>query len=428
MTYWIALHVLDYFIYLLIYREIFHAKLQESAIWIAGLLFGSCAGMVVLNEIGIFSYGGKAIAFTCVIALLILAKQGRLRTLLLFPIAFLLSGSIHVLFSYLFSFLLGVSYREYHDVKVYTLLTEVPLLLILLFIWFENRKKEEQPMIQFSVPKYLIIFLGSCCVFFLVAVSQGFMLGEADIDMLVKPMAICMTVGGIVFVGLGLWQIILEMRAREYQLENEHYRNYLDKQETHIRDIIDSDQRIRSFRHDIRAHLIALEAGVDKGDLDFLKQYLIRMKEENELSSIVVYTGVAAVDAIIAEWHEKAIKNQVEWNWDGSLLTGTNIEPFDLCVIFSNLLSNAVEAVLLVEDGKEKRIDVYSAIFQGNLIIRISNTCKMDARTADVVKTTKADRANHGFGTKNVLDIVKKRQGTMESKVSNGLYEVEIMA
>ncbi|MBP5669705.1 MAG: GHKL domain-containing protein [Lachnospiraceae bacterium] len=427
MIYWIGLHILDFFTYLLIYRVIFHAKIRKSIGWITGLLLGSCALMAAFNEFGIFSYGGQPIALTCCIALLILTQESRFRAFLLFPIAFFMSGSINILFSYFFSFLLQVSYKEYLDSKMFKLLTEIPLLVVLIALWLRSRKKKEESLLQFSIPKYLIILLGAVCIFFVVAVSQGIMLGKAEADALIQPMAVGLAGGGVVFIGLVIWQIVLEMRARKYQLENEYYRNYLEKQETHIRDIIEADQKIRSFRHDMRAHLTALEAGVAKEDIDFLKQYLARMKEENNSTSIEVYTGSAAVDAVIGEWREKADKGQVKWHWDGSLLKNTNLEPFDLCVIFSNLLSNAVEAALQIEEGREKKVDVYSAIFQENLIIRVANTCRMDAQMAEAGRTTKSDHANHGFGTKNVQDIVKKYQGTMESKVSDGQYIVEIM-
>ena len=427
MVYWVGLHVLYYVIYYLFYRVIFCIKMRESIAWFVGVLVGSCVIMSVINELGIFSYGGKAIALTCVIALMILIKENRIRAILLFPVAFLMAGAIHILFSYLISSLFKIPYKEYLDSDLFKLLTEIPLLFGLILLWICRRKKEGESLIQFSIPKYFIILLGSCCIFFLVAVTQGMVLGKADFSLLAKPIAISFVIVGILFLILVIWQFLLEKRNHQYQMENAYYRDYLEKQETHIRDIIEADHKIRSFRHDIRAHLIALESGAEKGDIEFLRQYIARMKQENNGTSVYEFTGIVAVDAVIVEWHEKTLKNHIEWNWEGSRLNGTNMEPFDLCVIFSNLLSNAFEAALQVEDEGERRVHTYCGIYQKNLIVRVSNSCREDVKRAEETGTTKKDKNTHGFGIKNVQDVVNKYHGTMNSKVGNKTYEVEIM-
>lgn len=420
------MHIIDLLNYCFIYRAIFHARFIESTVWKIVVLAGSFAITELLLFFGVFHFGERAVALSCLVALLIVLREDRIRGLLLFPVAFLLSGSVNVFFTYVFSIAFGIPYAEFLDSAFLQIISEIPLLLFLIILNFLVKPQKSNGMIRLSIPKYLILLLGIGSLFVLVGISQGFMLGKAEAATLIRPMAISFAVAVSLFILLILWQVVIERRARQYHMENELYRNNLEKQETHIRDIVESDQKLRSFRHDIRAHLTALEAGIEEGDLDFLKSYITRIKEENERIAIKKYTGIAAVDAVVAEWHQKALDTGTEWNWEGGLIPHGKLDTFDLCVIFSNLLSNAVEAAAKVESGREKRITVYCGAFQGNTVIRITNTYPGDGNLKEL-KTTKTDKLNHGYGLKNVEEVVKKAQGSFQITVEDGEFQAEII-
>ncbi len=426
MIFFGIMHVIDLLNYCFIYRVIFHARFIKSTVWKIVVLVGSLAITELLLFFEVFHFGERAVALACLIAVAVLLREDRIRALLLFPVAFMLSGSVNVFFTYIFAFLLGIPYAEFLDSPFLQIISEIPLLLFLSGMYFFVKPQKLNGLIRLSIPKYLILLLGIGCLFVLVGISQGFMLGRVEAAALMRPMAICFVVAVSLFVLLILWQAVIEGKARQYQVEKELYRNYLDKQEMHIRDLIESDEKLRSFRHDIRAHITALEAGIEEGDLDFLKSYVARIKEENEKIAVIKYTGIAAVDAVIAEWHQKALDAGAKWIWEGGLLPYDQFETFDLCVIFSNLLSNAVEAAEKVEGGREKRITVYCRAFQGNTVIRITNTYPGDGNLKEL-KTTKADKLNHGYGLKNVEEVVKRAQGSFQITVEDGEFQAEII-
>ena len=239
-------------------------------------------------------------------------------------------------------------------------------------------------------------------------------------------MAICFTLLVVLFTILIVWHAIDEKRVHAFQMENKQFRSYLDGQEAYIHSIMESDKSLRSFRHDIRAHITALESGIEEGNLEFLERYVVRMKDENEKLTIRRYTGIVAVDAVIGEYHQKAVEYGIEWKWDGNLIPKEFIETFDLCVPFSNLLSNAVEAVMQVEQGREKSIHVYCSMFQNNLVIRVLNVCRYDLD--EIVKgTTKSDKENHGFGIKNIEKVVTRVNGDYRYEVKDGMFQSELI-
>lgn len=419
----------DFLNYYLVYRWMFHVPFQKKAGMTIGVSCGACVLAVGLCVSKVLDYEGYTITLCSLAALLLLAKEKRLKVAALFPIATFIAGVVNILGSYLLSSILKMSYADFMGSNFWRLAMGLCFpLLFSLFLLFFKRLRAESEMISFSLPQYLIALLGAGCLFVIIAVSQGVMEGQTEYSLWRRPLAICLVVVGILFAILIIWQLLMEKRALQYKLENEYYRTYFDKQEAHIRKIVESDQKIRRFRHDINAHLTALEQSIQAGDLQQLDQYIKRMREETHRFEVQKkYTGLGAVDAVISEWHQKAMEENIQWDWEGVFLTQTEIEVFDLCVIFSNLLSNAVEAVRLVEEGREKRISVNCGSFRGRVCIRISNTCKLDAENRGQFATTKKDAGNHGFGMANIQSIVDKADGEFYKNVEQGIFKAEII-
>ena len=162
-------------------------------------------------------------------------------------------------------------------------------------------------------------------------------------------------------------------------------------------------------------------------DMSQLKSYVERMRAETRKLEVQKFTGIGVVDAVISEWYEKAKAAGIAWEWEGGLLGPTETEPFDLCVIFSNLLSNAVEAAEQVEDGGEKKISVSCGSFRDQICIRVTNTCRNNPDAKRRHGTTKSDYKNHGFGLLNIKNTVAKANGEFKISEEPGKFTAEIV-
>lgn len=427
MIYFGWMQVIDFLNYYLIYRVIFHAKFIKNVAW---KLVTLCASVVV-TELILFingrQSGSQIVALICMISIVVIMRERRLYGAVLFPLAFLVSGSVNVLVTYFFSWLFQIPYSDFLDQSFLKIISEIPSLIILMLLWLlRGRKKAEDVLIKIGIPKYCLVLIGSVSLFMLVGISQGFMLRKQEAFSMIRAFAICSVIAVMVFMILILWQVIIEKRARRYQEENALYRNYMEKQEMHVRDVIEADQKMRRFRHDIRAHVTAIEAEIENGDMEALKQYVRRMREESDQGFRArTYTGNVAVDAIIDEWHQKATEKEVKWTWEGGRFPQNMADTFELCVIFSNLLSNAVEAVMKAEG--EKKIDIYCGAYQESIVIRVSNTCSQDFDLEMARKTSKSDEKNHGFGLRNIQTMVERRNGSFQIKMEDGVFRAEVI-
>ncbi|MBP5490490.1 MAG: GHKL domain-containing protein [Lachnospiraceae bacterium] len=428
MALWVVDYLINFLSYYIVYRWILCVPFRKNIFLHIGVPVALCPVVIGLFRTKVIGYNGVVIAFAALLGLLLLVEERHIMVTLAFPIAFFASGVISILVTYLLSFVTGIPYPEFMASMWWQVASESVFPIVFFVLFFTCRRlREERDTLVFSPSQYMTTLLGSVCLFIIISISQGMMKGKAVFVEWIRPLSIALVIVAIVFVALVLWQSSVEKRALRYKMENEYYQLCLKRQETHIREIVENDQKIRRFRHDVNAHLTALEQCVQTNDMQQLKSYVERMRTETQKLEVQKFTGIGVVDAIISEWYQKAKAQEIQWEWDGGLLGQTEMEPFDLCVIFSNLLSNAVEAAEQVEEGKERKISVSCGSFMDRICIRVSNTCRDTAETEKRHGTTKSDYRNHGFGLMNIRNTVAKVNGEFSIQEEPGLFRAEIV-
>ena len=428
MFLWGADFLINFLSYYIVYRWILCVPFRKKVLWHIVTAAVLCPLVILLCHFNVLGYDGYVVALASLTALLILVAGERIKVLLVFPIVFFASGTISLLVIFLLTFITKTSYSDFTAVKWRTVASEAVFpLVFLVIILFCKRLREERETVVFSIPQYMIALLGSGCLFVMIGVTQGVMKGETEFSDWTRPLAVCFAIVGIVFIALILWQSNIGKKAFRYKMENDYYQLCLKRQEAHIREIVENDQKIRRFRHDINAHLTAIEQCISDNDMPQLKSYVERMREETSKLKVQKFTGIGVVDAIISEWHQKATGANIQWEWDGGLLGQTGTDAYDLCVLFSNLLSNAVEAAEQVEEGNEKSIHVSCGSFRDRVCIRVSNTCRNSPETGRRHGTTKSDYQNHGFGLMNIRNTVAKANGEIVIEEKEGIFSVEII-
>ena len=102
---------------------------------------------------------------------------------------------------------------------------------------------------------------------------------------------------------------------------------------------------------------------------------------------------------------------------NGSFPRECKIDAYDLCTIFSNILSNALEAA---RQAPEKRIALSCRYTSSNIIIIIKNTF-MNVGQFDrkQIQTSKQDLDYHGFGLENIRECVEQHNGLMDIEIKN---------
>ena len=199
---------------------------------------------------------------------------------------------------------------------------------------------------------------------------------------------------------------------------------HLKTQEEYYLYLKDKNEDIRKFKHDMQGHLITMHQLMAKGDVSNVEKYLEKIAENihSDKKEITVNNGV--VDAIIHQNLYESKKQNIAFNVEGQLFEECGIEPYDLCVIFANVLKNAVEA-----SGKcnEKYIDMKINRTKENIEIYVENSCNDEVIIEEgEYVTTKEDNNNHGYGLKNVYASVEKYNGVVTIGNEEGKFYINI--
>lgn len=165
--------------------------------------------------------------------------------------------------------------------------------------------------------------------------------------------------------------------------------------------------------HDIKHHLRALERLLQNGDRREALAYIESVQEPLQCKMIPVHTGVDIVDAVIYEAKEKAEQRNILLVVETPILpSGLKLEDREFCVLFANLLNNALEAA-------KEQIRLNIAITAGFLVIEMQNGYKEKpvVKNNHFVSEREQDSLAHGWGMKIIEQIVEKYQGELSIRV-----------
>lgn len=220
-----------------------------------------------------------------------------------------------------------------------------------------------------------------------------------------------------------LYNILIEncIHARE----NEIYKQQTYAYQNQLEVIMESGNKVRALRHDMKNHILALQVLVQKNETEEMNQYLDSMKNFMTNPEEYVKTGNDTVDSLLNYKIQKAneVLNVVETKI--SIPQQLRLRSFDLNVLLGNLLDNAIDASMQTEDRK---LNITIKLDKGVLFLNICNSCqKIADGRSDFLRTTKKDKANHGIGLNNVRRIVEKYHGDIAFLYENNSMETDVM-
>ena len=102
------------------------------------------------------------------------------------------------------------------------------------------------------------------------------------------------------------------------------------------------------------------------------------------------------------------------------------VSETDLCVIIGNLLDNAIEACLLIEDESKRFIRVYMDLKRDNLYLSVTNASGGKVKKQNG-RYLSGKGVNHGFGLMRTDKIVNKYAGYIKHRDEAGAFTSEVM-
>lgn len=179
------------------------------------------------------------------------------------------------------------------------------------------------------------------------------------------------------------------------------------------------------LRHDMKNHIIALSALSRNKEWEKIDNYLKNM-EGIALDAVGDMTGNKAVDALLYQKQKRAKEENIIWECDVQLPKGYCINEFDLCVLFGNILDNAVEACERMQCGECRFINIQAKTVKKCFLLEVKNSMDRTEKYADGF-TDKGDSQEHGIGLLNVGDVVNRYNGAVHIEAEEGIFAISIL-
>ncbi len=193
-----------------------------------------------------------------------------------------------------------------------------------------------------------------------------------------------------------------------FEQEKEYYYNQCKYMEA-------SAESTRSFRHDIKNHLLTISDLIKSNKCKQAEEYIYTIAGEKiENQNTFSDTGNIAIDSVINFKLNEALSKYIMIDADIDVPDNLLLEPSDITAVVGNLIDNAITATQNLEK-EERKIFVNIYYDKGRMFINIENTFdgKLIKKNGKL-ETRKFDKEYHGYGLKNVQKIIEKYNGYIE--------------
>lgn len=184
-------------------------------------------------------------------------------------------------------------------------------------------------------------------------------------------------------------------------------------------------EETRQARHDLKQHLNLIQAYIDRNDMETLKDYIQKYGQKLPLYSDKLYCSNSAVDLIIRYYAEKAAAANIEFEPHLQLPQELSVDEPDICVLFGNLLENAIDACLQLHD-QPAFIRVHARMAGEYAIsITVDNSCAA-APVQSNNRFLSTKHSGFGMGTLSIRNIAAQYHGIVDFKCSNGVFYASV--
>ncbi|MCI8666848.1 MAG: GHKL domain-containing protein [Dorea sp.] len=288
------------------------------------------------------------------------------------------------------------------------------LLLRLLFwlaAWLILRKYLVQIMKELTVKMWMLVDILLLAPMVSIFTIIYFMPEEIAIVYPICGAAIFSSFGGIYLAAYISNTLKAEYDARELHMKLEY-----------LHDKVGEEERVRSIYHDMKNHLLVLQA--QDGHSQEIGESIEKLKEEIEDYEAYYHTGNDFLDIIIRDKLRKAKEKQIDFQAVIRFEAGSFMEPLDISTIFGNALDNAIEASEKVSESM-RLITAKASRIHDMLVVAVENNMMLDL--PKYAKTSKEDIFLHGFGLSNIRKAAEKYDGQCTTKAKDGKFVLKVM-
>lgn len=380
-----------------------------------------------LNTISLYSYLTAVIILSLVAAASkLLCRCSFISTLSITVVCMLLINALDFLTLSIAELLFGVNgvtIEVMTTVGAYrcALIIGMKTVLVLLYSLFVYIIK---PRIQFNNKVCAtVIVSGVFCFFCMQKLIEAVVIGNVS-DMRKAVLVAWLFI--ILFIISFVLLIKYNAKLAAQKLTNSIVETRLEVLEADSKAINNAYSDLAKMAHDFKKHIAAMSVLAQNQKYDALTGYLSQMEQDAENIRSILHTGVESVDAVLNSRLSAAQKNGVELAIKATPLIHLAVRDMDLCAIVANLLDNAIEACMKVENVEMRTVGFTISSINSMIIIKVENPY---VEVSDKQKSERlaADGHMRGYGLQIIKTLAEKYNGTYTATAKDSVYIATVM-
>lgn len=324
--------------------------------------------------------------------------------------------------------ILSVLGLSYHNALAYTLIRTLALMGSIPLLWIFLEKLYRRVIefeIRFSFWRYLWVIPGLLYLIFFIKIVPDYWrrptaANNADIAFVVLWAVV--TYGVFCVTMLMLIQSYQSITAKQH---SELIATQLKAQVSQYEKLLENTENTARMRHDWRHHLLSINGFAEAGQLEELQKYLKALSPDYLGGEEPPLCQNYVINVLLQHYGAIAKANHIAMTIAADVPKALAIADTDLCVIFGNLVENAVEACMRQQQG-EKTITLKAEMNGKQLALLVKNTYQDAILFHDnVYNSTKREGA--GIGLASVGRVVANHAGTMKISHTETHFKVSVL-
>lgn len=195
----------------------------------------------------------------------------------------------------------------------------------------------------------------------------------------------------------------------------------------HSEEVENMYRQTRGWRHDLKTHIQTMKAHLALGEYHELEEYLNELDADLESVDNIVKTGNVAIDALLNSKLSLARAKGIRVEAKAAVPGALSVSEVDLGIVIGNMMDNAMEACVKIEEEKDRFLRVYVDVLKGQLYIYVMNSVEGKPRRAGRLYLTSKDGQDHGYGLIRMDKVVEKYHGFLDRQNEEGVFVTEVM-
>ena len=188
--------------------------------------------------------------------------------------------------------------------------------------------------------------------------------------------------------------------------------------------MIDTAEELKKQRHDLKHQYVVLDGLIERKEYDRAKAYIAELIKEIPQDKVVFYCRNEALNAIFTYYVNAAKEHSIKTDISLDINEKTeNITDVQLCILFGNLLENAIEACCRVQG--ERFVKLYAYIKAEMMYIAMDNSYDGNIRKKGS-HFISSKRGEIGTGLRSVAAIAEKHGGTAKFTENENVFESSV--